>query len=62
MLPQLFSGVFAQPPQQLYSSAQLYPEVLSLDNIEAIQAILCYAMYSLRSENGPSLWYATAPC
>lgn len=43
--------------QQLYSSAQLYPDVLSHDNLEAIQAILCYAMYSLRSATGPSLWY-----
>ncbi|KAI2670568.1 transcriptional regulator family: Fungal Specific TF [Penicillium roqueforti] len=42
--------------EQLYSSAQLYPEVLLLDNLEAIQAILCYAMYSLRSSKGPSLW------
>ncbi|KAJ5273302.1 hypothetical protein N7478_008427 [Penicillium angulare] len=42
--------------EQLYSSAQLYPEVLFIDNLEAIQAILCYAMYSLRSLKGPSLW------
>jgi len=48
-------------PQQLYSSAQLYPEVLSVDNVEAIQAILCYAIYSLRSPKGPSLWQVMPP-
>ncbi|KAF5624657.1 positive regulator of purine utilization [Fusarium tjaetaba] len=42
--------------QQLYISAQLYTDVLSKDNIESIQALLCYAMYSLRSLEGPSLW------
>ncbi|KAI1022224.1 hypothetical protein LB504_007231 [Fusarium proliferatum] len=41
---------------QLYISAQLYADVLSKDNIESIQALLCYAMYSLRSLEGPSLW------
>ncbi|KAG7003745.1 Positive regulator of purine utilization [Fusarium oxysporum f. sp. conglutinans] len=41
---------------QLYISAQLYTDVLSKDNIESIQALLCYAMYSLRSLEGPSLW------
>ncbi|KAJ3549266.1 hypothetical protein NM208_g585 [Fusarium decemcellulare] len=42
--------------EQLYMSAQLYTDVLSKDNIESIQALLCYAMYSLRSLTGPSLW------
>ncbi|KAJ9414044.1 hypothetical protein FOXG_11931 [Fusarium oxysporum f. sp. lycopersici 4287] len=41
---------------QLYISAQIYTDVLSKDNIESIQALLCYAMYSLRSLEGPSLW------
>ncbi|KAF5603125.1 purine utilization positive regulator [Fusarium subglutinans] len=41
---------------QLYISTQLYADVLSKDNIESIQALLCYAMYSLRSLEGPSLW------
>ncbi|OBT65299.1 hypothetical protein VE03_04680 [Pseudogymnoascus sp. 23342-1-I1] len=44
-------------PQQLYASAQIYiSHVLSLDNLESIQAILCCAMYSLRSPAGPSIW------
>ncbi|SCO76670.1 related to purine utilization positive regulator [Fusarium oxysporum] len=38
------------------SLAGLYTDVLSKDNIESIQALLCYAMYSLRSLEGPSLW------
>ncbi|KAF5988298.1 purine utilization positive regulator [Fusarium bulbicola] len=38
------------------SLAGLYADVLSKDNIESIQALLCYAMYSLRSLEGPSLW------
>ncbi|KAH6989672.1 fungal-specific transcription factor domain-containing protein [Ilyonectria sp. MPI-CAGE-AT-0026] len=42
--------------EQLYASAQHYTDVLSFDNLEAIQAWLCYAMYSLRSRTGPSLW------
>ncbi|KAH8696217.1 fungal-specific transcription factor domain-containing protein [Talaromyces proteolyticus] len=45
--------------EQLYTSAQLYSDVLSLDNLETIQALLCYAMYSLRSPIGPSLWKVT---
>ncbi|KAI5461692.1 fungal-specific transcription factor domain-containing protein [Mariannaea sp. PMI_226] len=45
--------------EQLYNSAQLYSDVLSLDNLETIQALLCYAMYSLRSPVGPSLWKVT---
>ncbi|ORY56987.1 fungal-specific transcription factor domain-containing protein, partial [Pseudomassariella vexata] len=56
-------------PQQFYLSAQFYIDsILSRDNLEAIQdldfmahivqlqAILCYAMYSLRSSTGPSIW------
>lgn len=44
-------------PQQLYISAQMYIDnVMSLDNLESIQAILCCAMYSLRSPAGPSIW------
>ncbi|KAH6974178.1 fungal-specific transcription factor domain-containing protein [Ilyonectria sp. MPI-CAGE-AT-0026] len=44
-------------PRQLYLSAQLYIDhVLSRDNLESIQAILCCAMYSLRSSKGPSIW------
>ncbi|KND91993.1 hypothetical protein TOPH_03372 [Tolypocladium ophioglossoides CBS 100239] len=43
--------------QQLYVSALLYiDEVLSHKNLEAIQAVLCCAMYSLRSPTGPSIW------
>ncbi|KAL5362544.1 fungal-specific transcription factor domain-containing protein [Aspergillus floccosus] len=42
--------------EQFYLSAQLYADVLSNDNLESIQALLCYAMYSLRSPTGPSLW------
>ncbi|KAI8713851.1 hypothetical protein NCS52_01230900 [Fusarium sp. LHS14.1] len=44
-------------PQQLYVSAQFYiGDILSRNNLEAIQAILCYSMYSLRSSRGPSIW------
>ncbi|KAK2699255.1 hypothetical protein QWA68_001961 [Fusarium oxysporum] len=44
-------------PQQLYASAQFYiGDILSRNNLEAIQAILCYSMYSLRSSRGPSIW------
>ncbi|KAH6957791.1 fungal-specific transcription factor domain-containing protein [Ilyonectria sp. MPI-CAGE-AT-0026] len=44
-------------PEQLYVSAQLYiDDILSRNNLEAIQAILCYTMYSLRSSRGPSIW------
>ncbi|PVH84074.1 hypothetical protein DL98DRAFT_613565 [Cadophora sp. DSE1049] len=43
--------------QQLYMSAQLYIDhVMALDSLESIQAILCCAMYSLRSPTGPSIW------
>ncbi|VUC26586.1 unnamed protein product [Clonostachys rosea] len=41
----------------LYVSAQAYSDqVLALDNIESIQAILCCAVYSLRSSIGTSHW------
>ncbi|KIV78792.1 hypothetical protein PV11_06402 [Exophiala sideris] len=44
-------------PEQLYASAQLFvDEVLKLENLEAIQAYLCYAVYSLRSPAGTSVW------
>ncbi|KAJ6141556.1 hypothetical protein N7470_009946 [Penicillium chermesinum] len=43
--------------QELYSSARYYMDlVLSLDNLEAIQGILCCCMFSLRSPSGPSIW------
>ncbi|RMJ05242.1 hypothetical protein CDV36_014078, partial [Fusarium kuroshium] len=44
-------------PQGLYVSALLYVDhVFSLRSMEAIQGILCCAMYSLRSSSGPSIW------
>ncbi|KAI1630290.1 fungal-specific transcription factor domain-containing protein [Exophiala viscosa] len=44
-------------PKQLYASAQLFvDEVLKLENLEVIQAYLCYAVYSLRSPAGTSVW------
>ena len=47
--------------QQLYMSAQLYIDhIMALDNLESIQAVLCCAMYSLRSRTGPSIWYFLA--
>ena len=40
-----------------YASAQLYmDDVVAMDSIESIQAILCCAMYSLRSPIGVSVW------
>ncbi|KAJ3461094.1 hypothetical protein MRS44_011961 [Fusarium solani] len=43
--------------QQLYASAQVYIDnILSRNNLETIQAILSYTMYSLRSSVGPSVW------
>ncbi|KAF9877052.1 hypothetical protein CkaCkLH20_05318 [Colletotrichum karsti] len=42
--------------ERLYASALLYSDVLSRNNLEAIQGLLCHAMYSLRSRSGPSLW------
>ncbi|RSL44194.1 hypothetical protein CEP51_016261 [Fusarium floridanum] len=48
-------------PQGLYVSALLYVDhVFSLRSMEAIQGILCCAMYSLRSSSGPSIWYVIA--
>ncbi|KAK6381560.1 hypothetical protein LTS17_004618 [Exophiala oligosperma] len=42
---------------RLYAAAQLYvDDVLQLENLEAIQAYLCYAVYSLRSPAGTSVW------
>ncbi|KAH7159549.1 fungal-specific transcription factor domain-containing protein [Dactylonectria estremocensis] len=44
-------------PEQLYASALLYiDDILCRDNLEAIQAILCSAAYSLRSSKGTSQW------
>ncbi|KAJ9611976.1 hypothetical protein H2200_003571 [Cladophialophora chaetospira] len=44
-------------PEGLYTTAQLYlDQVLPLENLEAVQALLCCAMYSLRSPVGPSVW------
>ncbi|KAH7126515.1 fungal-specific transcription factor domain-containing protein [Dactylonectria estremocensis] len=44
-------------PQQLYVSALLYIDhVLSKKNVEAIQALLCCALFSIRSSMGPSVW------
>ena len=34
---------------------------MQLDNMETIQAILCCAMYSLRSAYGASIWYVISP-
>ncbi|EXJ85340.1 hypothetical protein A1O1_05704 [Capronia coronata CBS 617.96] len=43
--------------ERLYISAQLYVDhILSRDNLEAIQAILCCAVYSVRSSIGTSHW------
>ncbi|KAF2010111.1 hypothetical protein BU24DRAFT_414547 [Aaosphaeria arxii CBS 175.79] len=43
--------------QQLYASALLYfDDVIAQKNIESIQAVLCCAMFSLRSTVGPSTW------
>ncbi|PVH76155.1 hypothetical protein DL98DRAFT_657644 [Cadophora sp. DSE1049] len=44
-------------PEGFHASAQLYMDyVIELDSIESIQAILCCAMYSLRSPVGVSVW------
>lgn len=46
-----------QSPERLYISAQMYIDhILPHDNLEAIQAILCCAVYSLRSSVGTSYW------
>ncbi|KPM46480.1 hypothetical protein AK830_g220 [Neonectria ditissima] len=43
--------------ERLYISAQTYIDhILPRDNLEAIQAILCCAVYSLRSSIGTSHW------
>lgn len=43
--------------KRLYAAAQLYvDDVLQLESLEAIQAYLCYAVYSLRSPAGTSVW------
>ena len=44
-------------PQGLYASAEnLFEHVMQLNTLESIQAILCCAMYSIRSPVGVSLW------
>ncbi|CAG9961946.1 unnamed protein product, partial [Clonostachys byssicola] len=44
-------------PEGLYAAGEeLYEHVLQLNNLEAIQAMLCCAMYSLRSPIGVSIW------
>ncbi|CAM1503165.1 Fc.00g079410.m01.CDS01 [Cosmosporella sp. VM-42] len=43
--------------EQLYISAQMYIDpILTRDNLESIQAIMCCAIYSLRSSLGTSHW------
>lgn len=43
--------------ERLYTSAQMYIDyILPRENLEAIQAILCCAVYSLRSSIGTSHW------
>ncbi|EXJ91784.1 hypothetical protein A1O3_00334 [Capronia epimyces CBS 606.96] len=44
-------------PEGLYASAEnLMEHVMQLNTLESIQAILCCAMYSIRSPVGVSLW------
>ncbi|KAF4965630.1 hypothetical protein FSARC_6593 [Fusarium sarcochroum] len=44
-------------PEGLYASAEnLFEHVVKLNNLESIQAILCCAMYSIRSPVGVSVW------
>ncbi|RSL48901.1 hypothetical protein CEP53_009368 [Fusarium sp. AF-6] len=44
-------------PQQLYVSALLYIDhVLAKKSLESIQALLCCALFSIRSSMGPSVW------
>ncbi|KAL4879281.1 fungal-specific transcription factor domain-containing protein [Aspergillus karnatakaensis] len=44
-------------PEGLYASAEnLFEHVLKLNTLESIQAILCCAMYSIRSPVGASVW------
>ncbi|KAF9879323.1 hypothetical protein CkaCkLH20_02866 [Colletotrichum karsti] len=43
--------------EQLYASAMLYiDDIISHDNLESIQAVLCCAVYSIRSTKGISHW------
>ncbi|KAJ6071621.1 transcriptional regulator family: Fungal Specific TF [Penicillium canescens] len=43
--------------ERLYISALLYiDDILAYDNLEAVQAMLCCAIYSLRSSTGTSHW------
>jgi hypothetical protein len=50
-----FAG--ASLPENLYAAAEdLFEHVLQLNTLETIQALLCCAMYSLRSPVGVSLW------
>ncbi|KAL2441458.1 hypothetical protein ABEF95_014955 [Exophiala dermatitidis] len=44
-------------PEGLYASAEnLFEHVMQLNTLESIQAILCCAMYSIRSPVGVSVW------
>ncbi|XXH00784.1 hypothetical protein Hte_007135 [Hypoxylon texense] len=44
-------------PEGLYASAEtLFEHVMRLNSLESIQAILCCAMYSIRSPVGVSVW------
>ncbi|KAK7214664.1 hypothetical protein V2G26_002667 [Clonostachys chloroleuca] len=53
----LILPTYGYSAEGLYVSAQAYSDqVLALDNIESIQAILCCAVYSLRSSIGTSHW------
>lgn len=50
-----FAG--ASLPEGLYAAGEeLFEHVLQLNSIETIQALLCCAMYSLRSPIGVSIW------
>ncbi|KAK1856070.1 flavin-binding monooxygenase [Colletotrichum chrysophilum] len=50
-----FAG--APLPESLYTAAEdLFEHVLQLNSLETIQALLCCAMYSLRSPIGVSIW------
>ncbi|KAH8883212.1 transcriptional regulatory protein GAL4 [Thozetella sp. PMI_491] len=47
----------ASLPEGLYASAEnLFEKVMKLSTLESIQAILCCAMYSMRSPVGISVW------
>lgn len=48
--------------QSLYATGELYFEkVVGLEGLESIQAILCCAMYSMRSSSGVSIWSDVLP-